>query len=174
METKEINGWVEELFLKVDDLFSKNEFFEGKKILEEILEQEPGYGRAHNHLGWLYYAKFDEFEKAENHFRLSIKFAEHYPAGYMNLTYLLNYLNRHQDLIDHVGQALQVEGAGKSILYNELGKSYEINGRYKEATESYRSAIRFSLNKEEMTALSENLDRVKAKHGMFGKKYFFF
>lgn len=174
METKEINAWVEELFLKVDDLFSKGEFFEGKKILEEILEQEPGYGRAHNHLGWLYYAKFDEFEKAENHFRLSIKFAELYPAGYMNLTYLLNYLNRHEELIGHIDKSLKIEGTVKAVLYNELGKSYEINGKYKEAIESYRSAIRFSLNKEEMTGLNENLDRVKAKTGMFEKKYFFF
>ncbi|MGV2482016.1 UNVERIFIED_CONTAM: hypothetical protein IGO34_35050, partial [Salmonella enterica subsp. enterica serovar Weltevreden] len=49
-----------------------------------------------------------------------------------------------------------------------------INGKYKEATESYRSAIRFSLNKEEMASLNENLDRVKTKTGLFEKKYFFF
>lgn len=174
METKEINAWVEELFLKVDDLFSKGEFFEGKKILEELLEQEPGYGRAHNHLGWLYYAKFDEFEKAENHFKLAIKFAALYPAGYMNLTYLLNYLNRHEELVRHIDKSLKIEGTVKSTLYTELGKSYEINGKYKEATESYRSAIRFSLNKEEMASLNENLDRVKTKTGLFEKKYFFF
>lgn len=173
METN-TNSWIEELFLKVDDHFSKGEFALGKTVLEEILESEPGYGRAHNHLGWLYYAKFDEFEKAEYHFRLSIKFAATYPAAYMNLTYLLNYLNKHTELIEHIDHALKVEGTIKSTLYNELGKSYEINGKYKEATASYRSAIKYSLNKEEMNSFNENLERIKTKLGLFERKYFFF
>src|SRR5262245_55146485 len=65
---------VEEYFMQVDKLFADNEFVQGKKLLEEILEMEPAYGRAHNHLGWLYYAKLDNFEKAEYHYKSAKKF----------------------------------------------------------------------------------------------------
>lgn len=171
---KENNLWIEELFLKVDDFFARGEITEGKKLLEEILEQEPGYGRAHNHLGWVYYAKLDDYAKAEYHFKLAIKFADTYPAAYMNLTYLLNYLNRYTDLVAHVAIALKVEGTVKSVLYNELGKAHEINGNYTEAANAYKNAIRFSLNKEEMDALNENLSRVKNKVSLFERKFIFF
>lgn len=171
---RENNVWIEELFLKVDDLFSKGEFAEGKTVLEEILENEPGYGRAHNHMGWLYYAKLDDNVKAEYHYKLAIKFAANYPAPYINLTYLLNNMNRHTELVAHVEVALKVEGTVKSVLYNELGKSYEINGHYTEATNAYKSAIKYSLHKEEMINLNENLDRVKNKVNLFERKFFFF
>ncbi|MBL7937360.1 MAG: tetratricopeptide repeat protein [Bacteroidia bacterium] len=171
---KENHFWIEELFLKVDDFYSKGEFAEGKKILEEILESEPGYGRAHNHLGWLYYVKFDDFERAEYHYKLAIKFANDYPGTYMNLTYLLNYLNRYGELKKHVDVALNIDGTVKSVLYNELGKAHEINGFYAEASKAYKAAIRFSLNKDEMATLNENLLRVKNKVNLFERKFMFF
>lgn len=171
---KENNLWIEELFLKVDDFFSRGEFTDGKKLLEDILEHEPGYGRAHNHLGWLYYAKLDDYVKAEYHFKLAIKFAADYPAGYMNLTYLLNYLNRYDELVKHIETALNVGGTVKSVLYNELGKAHEMNGYYAEASKAYKAAIRFSLNKDEMASLNENLARVKNKVSLFERKFIFF
>lgn len=171
---EENNDWMDALFLDADKHFSKGEFVEGKNILEEILAQEPGYGRAHNHLGWLYYAKLDEYAKAEYHFRLAIRFAPAYPAAYMNLCYLLNYLNRYHDLKEHIARALTIEGTAKSQLYHELGKSHEVNGRYAEATEAYKEAIRFSLSSEEVEALNAHVQRVKGKTNLFEKRFHFF
>lgn len=170
----ENNTWIEALFLEVDSLFSKSEFSEGRKLLEEILEAEPGYGKAHNHLGWLYYAKLDDYAKADYHFKLAIRFAPEYPAAYMNLSYLLNYLNRYDELVAHVDLALRVEGTTKSVLYNELGKSHEFNGNYAEANKAYKAAIRFSLNSEEMEGLNKNLLRVKSKMSFFERRLNFF
>lgn len=166
--------WIEEQFLQVDKLYDTGEFVEGKKLLEEILENEPGFGRAHNHLGWLYYAKLDDYEKAGYHLKLALKFSPAYPPGFVNYTYLLNYLNRHKELVEHVSQAMLVEGVNKSVIYNELGKSYEINGFYKEAASAYLEAKRFSLNKNEMEMIDENMTRVKNKSATFSKKFFSF
>lgn len=166
--------WIEEQFLLVDKLFGNQEFAEGKRLLEEILEQEPGFGKAHNHLGWLYYAKLDDYEKAAYHLQLAIKFAERYPAPYLNYMYLLNYLNRHRDLLKHAELALLTEGVSKSIIQNELGKSFEINGFYKEAIKAYLEAKRFSLDKNETQMIDENLERAKNKATLFSKKFFSF
>jgi len=166
--------WIEEQFLEVDKLLEKAQYAEAKKLLEQILEDEPGFGRAHNHLGWLYYAKLDDYEKAAYHFKLSIKFSANYPAPYLNYTYLLNYLNRHDDLVEHVASALKVEGVSQSIINNELGKSYEVNGNFKAAVNAYMEAKRFSLDKKETEMIDENLSRVKNKIGIFQKKLFLF
>ena len=166
--------WIEEQFLLVDKLFGEGEFAQGKRLLEEILEQEPGFGRAHNHLGWLYYAKLDDYEKAAYHLKLAIKFSPGYPAGFLNYTYLLNYLNRHADLLVHAKEALKVEGVSKSVIYLEMGKSYEVNGFYKEAVKAYTEAKRYSLSNAELTQIEEGLERVNTKVARFSKKFFSF
>lgn len=166
--------WIEEKFLEVEKHFENADFIEGKKVLEEILEQEPGYGRAHNHLGWLYYAKFDDFERAGYHLKLATKFAPEYPAGFLNYAYLLQYTNKHSELVAHAAEALKVDGVNKSLIYTELGKSYEVNGQYKDATKAYLEAKRFSLHKKDMTQIEEHLERVKLKADTFSRKLFFF
>lgn len=160
---------VEEYFLQVEKHFEYGDYSDGKKVLEDILEMEPGYGRAHNHLGWLYYTKFDDFKRAGYHFRLGIKFAPEYPATYLNYSYLLNYTNKHDKLKQLVEQALKIEGVNKCTLYSELGKSFEKNGLYEEAKESYKDALKFSMTKEEMDYLKQNMERIKTKKGMFNK-----
>lgn len=166
--------WIEEKFLEVEKLFEEGNFIEGKKVLEDILEQEPGYGRAHNHLGWLYYAKFDDFERAGYHLRLATKFAPEYPPGFLNYAYLLQYTNKHSELVTHATEALKVEGVNRSLIYTELGKSYEMSGQYKEASKAYLDAKRFCLNKRDMTLIEEHLERVKAKADTFSSKRLFF
>ena len=163
---------VEEYFLQVDKLFAEGEYGEGKKLLEEILETEPDYGRAHNHLGWLYFTKFDNYERAAIHFKLGIKFSPDYPASYINYTYLLNDLNEVEALKLNVERALKVKGINRAILYNELGRSYELNGNYNLASQNYKNAIRHTLNKQEMETYNQNMERVKTKKGIFSKKFF--
>lgn len=167
-------SWIEELFLKVDDHFSKGEFPEGKKILEELLESEPGFGKAHNHLGWLYFAKLDDYEKAEYHYGLAIRFDPMYPAGYLNMAHLLLFMSRHTALIEHTEKALTVEGVNKNMLYTLMGRSYEVNEHYKQATQAYKMAIRYALNKQEMDTLLESMERLKTKNGLIEKRFFFF
>jgi len=154
---------VEEYFLKVDALFGEGDYAAGKQLLEEILQMEPDYGRAHNHLGWLYYAKFDDFKKAGYHMRLAMKFTPAYPAGWMNYCYLLNELNEAAELKTHALQALKVKGINRALVHNELGRSAEMNGELHSAIEHYREALRSAMHKHESEAFTENLSRVEKK-----------
>ncbi len=165
-------NFVEESFLQVDKLFADGEYSEGKKLLEEILEMEPDYGRAHNHLGWLYFTKFDNYERADYHFRLGIKFSPDYPASYINYTYLLNDLNEVEALQKNVERAMKVKGINKAILFNELGRSCEVNGNYAAAVDNYKNAIKHCLNKQEMDTYNQNMERVKSKKSIFSKRFF--
>ncbi len=162
---------VEEYFLKVESLFRDGEYANGKKLLEEILDMEPGYGRAHNHLGWIYYAKFDDYRKAEYHYRLAIKFAPDYPFGYINMSYLLVETRRYDDARENATAALEVPAINRSVIYNELGRIEELTGNYNLAIRNYNDAIRLSLSNDQTAVYNTNLERVKTKARLFSRKF---
>lgn len=165
---------VEEYFMQVDKLFADNEYAQGKKLLEEILEMEPAYGRAHNHLGWLYYAKLDNYEKAEYHYKLAKKFAPEYPSGYINLSYILVETKRYEEAKANAEEALKVAAMNRAIIYNELGRTEELQGNYKDALKHYRNALRLCMNKNELDIYNANIERVKTKVNLFSRKFFLF
>lgn len=162
--------WTEDEFLKVDKLFDEGEYAECKRLLLYMLDEEPGFGKAHNLLAWLYYNELDDFEKAKRHFELAIKFSPTYPVTYINYAYMLNYLNRHKDLLAHAAKALQVEGVNKFIIHHEVGKSYELNGHYKKSGKAFKEALRFAINKNDVNLAQESVERIKLKTTSFAKK----
>lgn len=166
-------NYIEVRFLEAEKLLNENDFAAAKGLLEEILEMEPGYGRAHNHLGWLYYAKFDNYERAAYHFRLAIKFEPGYPASYINYCYLLNEINNEPELRSLAMKALEVPGVNKAVIYNELGRSSEMSGYYKDALANYKEAIRYSMNKNEIEVFNLNIERAKQKQALFAKRFLF-
>jgi tetratricopeptide (TPR) repeat protein len=165
---------VEEYFLRVEKLFAAENYADAKNLLNEMLEMEPGYGRAHNHMGWLYYAKFDAYEKSEYHYRLAIKFAPEYPASYLNLSYLLVEMNRYEEARAHAAMSLTIPAVNRDSMYNELGRIAELSGDYKSALFNYREAVRYSLNKNRMETYRGNIARVESKVPLFSKRFLFF
>src|SRR5262245_4359175 len=119
MEELENIQWMEDQFLQADKLYDNGDYTECKRILCELLDQEPGFGRAHYLLGYMYYVALDDFERAAYHLKLAIKFAPRFPLGHLEYTYLLNYLNRHEELLEHAQVALKVEGVSQFTIYLE-------------------------------------------------------
>jgi tetratricopeptide (TPR) repeat protein len=161
--------WIEDQFLKADKLYDNGEYSECKRLLLDLLDDEPGCGKAHCLLGWIYYSQLDDFERATCHMKMAIRFAPAYPAAFVNYLFLLNYLNRYDELLAHVENALKVDGVPKCLVYRELGKSHELNGSYKKASKAYKEALRFSTAKHEVDLAEESMNRVKQKIAMFTK-----
>lgn len=67
---------VENLFLEISKAIDERDLSGAKLLLEELLSIDPGYGRAHNHLGWIYETKIKDFQKAQRHYELAIKFCQ--------------------------------------------------------------------------------------------------
>ncbi len=137
---------VEDMILKVDQLFDDGEYAEGRNLLEEILEMEPDCGRAHNHVGWLHYYKLDNYKRAEYHYKLAIKFSPRYPAAWLNYAIFLAYLGRTDELKDLAERALKVQALS---YYNEA---------YMKAT-----------NKTDYKLFLENFTRAKSKTSFMAK-----
>jgi tetratricopeptide (TPR) repeat protein len=166
------NYLAEQYFIEAEELIYDSKYAEGKKKLEEIVEMEPGYGRAHFRLGWLYLFKFWDYERANYHLRLAIKFSPEYPVSYHTYAFLLNEINHLGAMKTHAARALAVRGVEPTIIYTELAKSFELNGNYAEAICNYRNAIKFSLYTGQVEGIEKHIERVKTKMKTFKEESF--
>ncbi len=157
----------EQYVLDAEKAFEQGLFAEGKSYLENALAEEPTYGKAHNHLGWLYLAKLDDVQKAEMHLRLALKYARQYSAPYVHLIDLLFNAERLDEHAELVAEAMKVPGVGKTYLYNEMGRNVEMKGRITDAIKFYKLAIRWSTDKEQIKVIKENIRRAMGKRWLF-------
>lgn len=158
-------SYIEELFLEADRALDEGNMAEGKRLLEEILSEEPSFGKAHNHLGWLYKTKYQDYVTAEKHFRLALKFDPEYPPTYINYAYMLRDLGRLSELEDLLNRALKVVATNKCAVYDEFGSLYELRGQYKKAISLYKKAISLSLNDKVIEDLRNHIKRCRKKGG---------
>jgi tetratricopeptide (TPR) repeat protein len=152
----------EQYVLDAEKAFAQGLYLEGKAYLDNAIAEEPTYGKAHNHLGWFYLSQ-EDYEQAEVHLKLALKYAKQYSAPYIHMIMLLfeaKRLDEHEKL---VAKAMYVPGVSKSFLYNETGRYHEVSGRIAKAIKYYRMAIRWSFDKEEIEIIRENISRARSK-----------
>src|SRR3546814_560350 len=106
----EVNFDLEEKFLKADALIGENRLSEAAKLLENILLDAPDFGKAHNHMGRLFETKFKNLQRAEDHYRLALKFSPDYTAAYYNYAYLLSSLRKFDELEALLKECINVPG----------------------------------------------------------------
>jgi tetratricopeptide (TPR) repeat protein len=165
LRLKTTGNYVEEWFLDADRAFEEGNLAEGKRMLEDILREEPSFGKAHNHLGWLYKTKYMDFRQAEKHFKLALKFEPEYPATYLNYAYLLRDLGRLNDLEELLSRALKMESTIKFKVYDEYGSLHELRGNYTKAIHYYKLAISLCLNDSAIAELRNHIKRCRKKRG---------
>lgn len=159
----------ENLFFEADQLIDENKIVEAKEALMELLAEFPDYGRAHNHLGWLYNLKFNNYPKAKQHLELAVRFAPDYHAAYSNYAYLLIDMNLYDEMITFGNKVVNNSVADKSTIYNKMGQAYELKGDLETAFSHYVLAIKETLNNKALDALYASKDRVKRKMNFIQK-----
>jgi tetratricopeptide (TPR) repeat protein len=103
-----MNTRTEELYLEGESAIKNGNILEAKQTYETILLDDPQCYYAHNSLGWIYKTQFDDYKKAENHYKAAIRFGPTYPHAYYNLIYLLTDLERFEELEHFLKGCLQV------------------------------------------------------------------
>lgn len=154
---------LDELFFEADQLIAEKRFADAINTLESILIEAPDYGKAYNHLGWIYETKYKDLSKAEEFYKKCILYDPAYPAIYINLAVVLSSLAKYDELEAHLTRALQVPGVDKAGMYNEFGIMYELQGKYNQAIENYKNAIRSTLSEANVETYSKSIKRCKTK-----------
>jgi tetratricopeptide (TPR) repeat protein len=162
------NYELEEKFQIADRLINDGKIAEAATVLEEILADAPDFGKAHNHMGWLYETKFKNFKQAEEFYKMALKFSPDYPAAYYNYAYLLSTLRRYDDLEQLLNTAIKVSGVSYATIYNEYGLMREIQGRYEEAIHYFRLYIQNSYDGKTIESAAESIKRCERKKELLG------
>ncbi|MBX7181727.1 MAG: tetratricopeptide repeat protein [Bacteroidia bacterium] len=153
----------DEMFFEADALIAQGKITEAISTLEAILASDHSYGKAYNHLGWIYETKYKDYTKAEEFYKKCYAYTPEYPAVYVNLAVVLSTLGKYEELKRILEKALTVPGVEKSTVHNEFGIMHELQGEYKLAIESYKNAIRNSLNDNNVETYRKSIQRVKTK-----------
>ena len=165
-------GFLEdENLMLAESYLEQSEYGKAKEVLEQILEIDPGYGPAHNHLGWIYYARLENLERAEYHYNLAIKFSPLYVNTYVNKVNLLSAMGRHEELLAFAKEALEIPTISHAYINNMLGISHERQGRFAAAEGFYLKAEKLEVDTETMNQYRENRKRARLKYKRFERSF---
>jgi len=154
---------IEREMARVDVLWEDRLFEEGYRILEGILADEPGYGKAHAYMGWYAYAQAGDYESAAESYRLALRFNPGFAGIYPNYTRVLISLGRNEEAVKIARRGMKVGGTDSAYLMAEIGRAYEMRRRLKEARMAYRNAYYLADENGMMVAMKAAKSRVRRK-----------
>ncbi|HQU84719.1 MAG TPA: hypothetical protein PKY59_16390 [Pyrinomonadaceae bacterium] len=153
----------EELFAQADRLLNDGVIMEAVEKLSQILKRNPRFGKAYNHLGWVYETKYKNSARAEEYYKAAIQYAPHYNAAYLNYSYFLSNLGRFDDLKTHLDRVSQIPGIAKDTIANEYAIMYEMQGNLSQAMDYYQKAALVTLDGGKLDKYKEGIERCKKK-----------
>ncbi|RFM27964.1 tetratricopeptide repeat protein [Deminuibacter soli] len=154
---------LDELFYEADQNIKDQRYADAMQTLEAILAEAPEYGKAYNHLGWLYETKYRDFKKAESFYKKCMEHEPEYTPVYLNLAMILSGMGKWDELEALLMRALDVPGIDRPSIYNEFGIMFEMLGDYGMATDHFKKAIRYTLSDTNLEAYKASIDRCKRK-----------
>lgn len=158
---------VEARFMLADEMITRGEIADAKAILIRIIEDEPDFGRAHNHIGWIYWTKLGDYEKAAMHLDLAVKFSPEYPGGYHNCCWVAFEMGDFAKVFEVAEKGLNVKGVNKANFFRVMAYAMEMNGELKAAIRLIEKAISVTTDNEMMDVFNKDIKRMTSKIGTF-------
>lgn len=153
----------EDMFAKADELIKEGDIKGAVETLFKITQRSPHFGKAYNHLGWVYENKYKNYAKAEEYYKKALEYAPDYAASYLNYTYFLSNLSRFDELRAHLDKSLTVPSVVKETIYNEYGVMLEMTGTPQEAMDYYVKAAMTTLDSTKLEQYKASIERCKQK-----------
>ena len=154
---------IEELFLEAEADIKKNAHVDALRKFETILYDGPDHAPTHNSLGWLYKTQFDDYKKAETHFRTAMKSDSCYPHPYFHYAMLLTEMERFDELNKHLERCLTIPTIEKSWVHYRYGLAEELNMHFDAAVNCFERAILISLNDDKIKEYRNDIERYTRK-----------
>jgi Tfp pilus assembly protein PilF len=160
-----------DLFLKASQLIKDSiKVGEAVFILESIVNDIPEFGKAYNHLGWIYKNKFQDNQKAAEYFEKCLSFQSDFSPVYYNYASLLSQTGNFKRLDELLKQALNVVGIDKCIIFNEFGIMCELSGKFSDAESFYLQSMKLALDNKLMENRLSAVERCRKKANFFKAK----
>jgi tetratricopeptide (TPR) repeat protein len=153
----------EEMFAQADRLLTEGVVMDAVDKLTQIVKRNPRFGKAYNHLGWVFETKYKNYRRAEEYYKAAMAYAPHYNASFLNYAYFLSNLGRFDELKAHLDRLSQLPGIAKDTIANEYAMMYEMQGNLQQAIEYYQKAAIVTLDMAKLDKYKENIERCRRK-----------
>jgi len=154
---------IEEKYLQAVDELAYGETSRGLKLLNEIINNDPAYARAHYQLGRIFYYDIKDYQAAGYHFQTCAELEPAFPDMYVPYLELLVFLDMEKKASGIAGKALTVAGVNASAVYKQLGLMQEKHKDWSRALQAYRDAFMEVTDKEEKVDIDDCIARIKQK-----------
>ncbi len=161
---------IEEKMIRVNKYLYENKCIKAKRLLEDILEEEPDCGAAHFEMGMIYYHELAEYDTALYHFELCKRFKPGFIPVYHVTVQLLYQLNKQETLIKYADSCLKIDGVNKFFVYKHLAMSCETTLLFKPAIKYYKQAKLYAIHEHDITFIKNSLSRIKEKSVIKNRK----
>ena len=132
-----IMATIEEALNEAGILISQQNYPEAKKLLNQILSENPNNGKAHSFMGWLYKEEEDHVF-AEKHLKLALQMDPGFSPTYLNYAFLLSVHRRFSELESLLQSAEMISDISKTDIAREWAYFYEDTEQYDLAIEKYK------------------------------------
>lgn len=153
----------EEMFAQADRLLAEGGTMEAVEKLSQILKRNPRFGKAYNHLGWVYETKYKNAARAEEYYKAAMAYAPNYNAAYLNYVYFLSNAGRFDELKEHLDKISNLPGIAKDTIYNEYAIMYEMQGNPQAAMDYYQKAAIVTLDSAKLDKYKDSIERCRRK-----------
>ena len=153
----------EQLLSNADLCIKDNKIEDAITILNDIILDDPLFGKAHNHLGFIYETKLKDYKKAEEHYKIAHQTAPDYCAIYYNYAILLSNLKKFNELKELLLKAENVAGINKSTICNEWAIMYEAEGNLDLAIDYYKRVAASTFDNKTLDIAIASVDRCNRK-----------
>jgi len=153
----------DQLFFEADKKIKEEKIVEARDMLLQAVQLDPNFGRAYNHLGWIYDTKYKDYGKAEEAYKKALEVSPEYVPIYLNYAILLNNLMKDKELVEVLEKGLKVPGVDVRGIHREYGMMQERQGKYGEARESYTKALQNSWVDSDIKYYEESIQRCNNK-----------
>lgn len=154
---------VEEKYLQAVDELTYGETPKALNLLNELITNDPLYGRAHFQMGKIYYYDLKDYQTAGYHFKTCMEVDPLFSDNYFDYLSLVIFLKMDKQVNIIANAAMKTPGIDLSSIYELLGLYAEKNKHWGKAIISYRNAYMEATTKEQLESTEESIGRVKLK-----------
>ncbi len=153
----------ETMLAKADTLIQQKRTQESVELLLKIVQCNPQFGKAYNHLGYVYEVYYRDYTRAEEYYKKAMKYEPEYSPSYTHYARLLSSCGRFDALKAHLDTAFTIITIPKEVIYNEYAIMYEMQENPEVAMNYYVQAAMTTLNVNKMELYQVSISRCQMK-----------
>ena len=153
----------ETFYTKALDYVSSGNISNAKELLEQILDMDSCFGKAHYLLGWILFEYKNDKEKAKNHAMAAIEFDPTNPLGFFLYCDVLIANQNLETLKSLIKATSKLKDTDKAYVYHKLGCAYESRKQYIDAITTLHLAKEMGVSEKWDRFINDEIARIRKK-----------